>query len=184
MKKLLKIVFVFFLITNTYSQEKIKFKAGVKILNYNKTKEFVINKKDSILFVLKADTPHLINHYLDLSRNLKKSFRKYKVKTYFNYEMNVNDNSFEVDVKSIPKKVYDKNDFKNIVYIKAVFTNTVKLSNIRFPVSKRQTHHQLKFNFEKDDNEIMNFVLDIMSYNTIVHKNKRVASEIRKKLLD
>lgn len=79
------IIFSLLLLTiNSYGQKQEKFIKGINLEENKIISE--IDSIESILFIFKGDT-HLINFYLDLTKNFKKRFKKSEIKIDFNYDL-------------------------------------------------------------------------------------------------
>ncbi|TXE14907.1 hypothetical protein ES692_17625 [Psychroserpens burtonensis] len=115
-KKLLLIIFLLIGIIS-FSQQNEKFVPGVNLIENTIVSE--IKSQSSVLFVFKGDT-HFINFYRDLSKKLKKQFRKSKQKIKFNYELS-SEKPLESDLKSLPKKTFEKENFDVICYVSTTF---------------------------------------------------------------
>ncbi|MGB5202696.1 MAG: hypothetical protein WBN63_00805, partial [Eudoraea sp.] len=78
------ILALLFVVSNLYCQKQEKFKAGINLEENNIPSN--IGSMESVLFVFNGDT-HLINFYLDLTKHLKKRFKKSKTEINFNYDL-------------------------------------------------------------------------------------------------
>ncbi|MBL4904876.1 MAG: hypothetical protein JKZ00_02415, partial [Flavobacteriaceae bacterium] len=76
MKKII-VLFSIVLLSGCATQKTEKFKAGVEIISLERADSYKVPK--SILFEFTGDT-HLINHYLNLSKKLKTSFKKSSIR--------------------------------------------------------------------------------------------------------
>lgn len=59
---------------------------------------------------------HLVYHYKDLSKRLKKQFKRSKIKVGFNYKLDTR-NAMSADLKNIPKNEIKEEDFDLICQI-------------------------------------------------------------------
>lgn len=153
MKKLLFLLFI--VITSfSFSQKKKPFKTGVILIQIQKDSSY--SKPESVLFEFSGHT-HLINFYKDLSKKIKKSFKRSKIKTAFNY--NLIDGNFE---KHYIIKI---NNFK-------------KFNNNDDDVHKRKQQFNLEINLQEKGKTISHATLKVNTLFTILTQNKAVSKEI------
>ncbi|MGB5205284.1 hypothetical protein [Eudoraea sp.] len=107
------ILVLIFVVSNLYCQKQEKFKARINLEESNILPN--IGSMESVLFVFTGDT-HLINFYLDLTKHLKKRFKKSKTEIDFNYDL-YSKKPLEADLELIPSKKYDKSDYKLICLV-------------------------------------------------------------------
>lgn len=175
MKKFLILFCFLFLGANTFSQEKVKFKPGVSILEKEKTSEF--KKPSSILFVFKGDT-HNVYNFLDLEKEITKRFEKAQEKNesqcqfVFNYKLEA-ENPLEHDVESMPKKRYSEAVFETVCYL---YTSEIKSWHHHLN-KRRKQHYQLHIYLKNKESEriILKLVLDVKTYHTILTQNKNIS---------
>ncbi|APG65587.1 hypothetical protein LPB136_09530 [Tenacibaculum todarodis] len=173
----MKKILLLFLITTTFcfSQTEIEFKKGVKIINSYKSNNYKVPK--SILFEISGDT-HLINYYLDLTKKLKKQFKKKGIKVGFNYSL-TSLNPFKDDLKNIPKKRKKKKNYEMICELSSSFTKIPESWKEYININKRKTQHFLNASITSKKNiNTFKLKLDIHAYYTIVTQNKKISKVI------
>ncbi len=166
MKRVVLLLIILLTATNSFSQKKEKFKPGVKLEKNTIITEF--KSPNSILFIFKDDT-HLINFYLDLTKKLKKLFKKSNQKINFNYEL-FSAQPFDSDLNSIPKNTFNKFDYELICLIS--ISNIKSWDNHLF--DKRKQNYNLNLKLEKSEtNELVKTgKINVNSYYTIATQNK------------
>jgi hypothetical protein len=166
MKRFILLLIILLIGTNSFSQKKEKFKPGVKLEENTIISDF--KSSNSILFIFKDDT-HLINFYLDLTKRLKKRFKKSNKKIDFNYEL-FSTKPFESDLNSIPKKTFLKADYDLICLIST--SNFKGFDN--HLIEKRKQNYDLNLKLEKSEtNELVETAkINVNSYYTIITQNK------------
>ncbi|MGO3691119.1 hypothetical protein [Psychroflexus sp. S27] len=108
-KYTLMILFSFLFMSTSFGQEKIKFLKGVQTFENRLSSEF--KNPESILFVFKV-VGCQANFYNDLTKHLKRRFRKSKIKTMFNYDIDT-----FIEAEKIPKKVHSTDEAELICYV-------------------------------------------------------------------
>ena len=151
---------------NSYCQKQGKFKKGIN-LEENK----IISKIDSIesiLFVFNGDT-HLINFYLDLTKNFKKRFKKSEIEIDFNYDLS-SKKPLEADLESIPSKEYDKSNYNLLCLISLSEFNGWD----NHLIEKRKQNYKLNItiNSNESNETIESAKINVNSYYTIATQNK------------
>lgn len=178
MKKFLLMSLVFFC---SCSATKDNFRKGASLVESESFNKII--KPQEILFEFKADTPHLIYHYLDLSKNLKKRFEKHNINVFFNYDMNITNKSLKEDIETVPKRKIDASKFKTIVKIEAKFPENKKFKPT--PINRpNKTFHQISYQVFQYSIKSYRGLVDIMAYNTIVTQNEKVSKIIEKSILE
>ncbi len=157
-----------------YAQSEMEFSEKVEIIKYEQNENYT--KPKVILFEFSGDT-HSINYYLDLSKQLKKRFRKIGVKSKFNYNLH-NPSPLKADLESIPERKFNKSDFQFVCYLKMKDFNSWD----NHLLEKRKQNYKLEIKLEKMKNESVFILLDINTYYTIANQNKVIASTIAQKL--
>jgi hypothetical protein len=162
MKKLILISFLFICV-QAHAQDK--FRPDVTIKSNTIISE--VNSFTSVLFVFKGST-HMINYYLDLSKKLKKSFRKSKSKVKFNYDL-YSKYTLESDYKKIPIKKNNPNDFHIVC--------EVSLSNMKAwdndLLKKRKQSYIIDLKILQKGKLIESAKLNVKTYFTIITQNKK-----------
>ncbi|MEE9406713.1 MAG: hypothetical protein V3V28_01435 [Polaribacter sp.] len=176
MKKTYLLLFLLFT-TYTYSQKKEKFKSGVELTEAQKGSSY--NTPKSILFEFSGNT-HLIYFYKDLSKKIKKSFRKSGIKVKFNY--NLVGGNFKEDLKEIPKKKHSSLNFKSLCKIE--LSNSKHFKNKYADVKKRKQQFNLKINLLEKEKIILFATLEVKTFFTILTQNKEVSKLLLKVLTE
>ena len=155
-----------------FSQNEIKFKKGVRVLENKKQPNFKTPK--SILFVFEGDT-HLINYYLILTKKLKKRAKKVNIKTGFNYNLFSN-NPLNDDLLSIPKNKENDINYTNACVISSSFQKTPKSWRDYYSVKSRKTQHYVNFKMvNKENEEVFSSKFDVHAYYTITTESKKIS---------
>jgi hypothetical protein len=168
------ILLAFMLISGLlYGQTDKEFKEGVKIVKFEQKENYT--KPKIVLFEFIGDT-HSINHYLNLSKQLKRKFRKIGIKSKFNYNLE-NPSPMKADLDAIPKRSYDKKDFQFVCYIKMKdfkgWDNHL--------IEQRKQNYKMEFLLEKEGKTSLFAVLDIHTFYTIATQNQSIATAIAQK---
>ena len=170
-----KLIFVLvFLSSLIHAQTSKEFEEGVNVLKFEKKENYT--KPKSILIEFSGDT-HSINYYLDLAKHLKKRLRKIGIKSKFNYNLN-NPTPMKVDLESIPKKKFNKNDFQFVCYMKMKDFNSWD----NHLLEKRKQNYKLEVKLEEEKKESVFILLDINTFYTIANQNNVIATKVVQKL--
>ena len=166
MKRFILLLIILLIGINSFSQKKEKFKSGIKLVENTIISDF--KSPNSILFIFKGDT-HSINLYLDLTKRLKKLFKKTNKQIDFNYEL-FSAKPFESDLNSIPKKTFLKADYELICLIST--SNQKGLGS--YSIEKRKQIYDLDLKLEKSaTTELVGTAkINVKSYYTIITQNK------------
>ena len=167
MKKLL--LFLFLSTAITFSQKNEKFKAGVHSIVIKKQPNYTAPK--SVLFVFTGHT-HLINFYLDLSKKIRKRFKKDKVKIAFNF--NLSGGNLEQDLKLIPKKNAVFTDFEAVCRLKMHSFKGWDGPEIK----KRKQVYNLEIRVNEKRETVLRATLDVKTFFTIATQNKALSKKI------
>tara|TARA_R110002126_G_scaffold290263_1_gene446854 strand:- start:3102 stop:3629 length:528 start_codon:yes stop_codon:yes gene_type:complete len=161
-KGILIILFSIISINFSQSQNKIKFKPGIELIENNFKTEY--KNPESILFVFNVVGCEA-NYYMNLAKNLKKRFKKSNTKVKFNFEINTT-----LEIEQIPKKKYSENDFELTCFISTSNMNSWD----NHLIEKRKQNYDLNLIFEKISTKenTGKITLNINSYYTIITQNK------------
>jgi|TARA_B110000914_G_C15517756_1_gene474795 hypothetical protein len=182
MKKILLLV-VLLAGMSSFSQKNEKFKSGVKIIDNEKIKEY--KKPKSILFIFKGHT-HSINYFLDLKKRIRKDFKKKMKKEFKNFKLNFNydlnaEKPFESDLKNIPSKKYNKNDYETICYISLSYFKGWDNELIE----KRKLNYNLNIELKTINlDPLITLKLNVNSYYTILTENRNSSKLIYKTIME
>jgi hypothetical protein len=168
MKKYL--VILLFVTSICLSQEEKSFKIGVKIVNLDKADSYKVPK--SILFEFNGNT-HLVNHYLDLAKKIRRQFKKEGVKAKFNYNL-LGTNPLKSDMNSIPKKKFNFKDFD--VVCKYNINNFKGWDDHLFRYRKQ--NYKANLILQKENEVLLKMTIDINTYYTISTQNKNTSKII------
>lgn len=182
MKKILLLI-VLLAGMSSFSQKNEKFKSGVKIIEKEKIKEY--KKPKSILFIFKGHT-HSIHYFLDLKKRIRKDFKKRMKKEFkhfklnFNYDLNA-EKPFKFDLKKIPSKKYNKNEYESICYI--------SLSDLKGwdneLIEKRKQNYNLNIELKTTNlDSLITLKLNVNTYYTIVTENRNSSKLIYKTIME
>ena len=168
MKRFSLIVLAIIFSLNAYCQKSEKFKTGVGITENNFSEE--IKESGSILFIFEVNGCEA-NFYNDLTKHIKKRFRKSKKKVAFNYNINT-----IVETEKIPKKRKSLKDFELICRISV--DNFKGWDNHLH--EKRKQNYDLVFTLEKNESDLTQGVatINVNSYWTIVTQNRNTSKLI------
>lgn len=168
MKKYL--VILLFITSICLSQEGERFKIGVKVANLDKAENYKVPK--SILFEFNGSA-HLINYYLDLTKKIKKQFKKERIKTKFNYNLS-DSNPLKADMNSIPKKKFNFKDFD--VVCQYNINNFKGWDDHLFRYRKQ--NYKADLILQKENEVLLKRTIDINTYYTISTQNKNISKII------
>lgn len=179
MKKIL--LFISLLITfQAFSQDKEKFKPGVKVTTIEKVADY--QKPISILFVFKGDT-HLVNYFLDLKDHIQRRFKKdikNGLKLDFMYKLTF-EKSTDNKLKIIPKGKFDPTTYEAAAYV--TISDFKGWDDHLF--KKRKQNYNLNIILkDTDSTELLKLVLNVSSYFTIARKNKKSSKLIYKHIME
>jgi hypothetical protein len=170
MKRFILIVLGLIFTLNIYSQEREKFKPGVKLTENNIPKEF--KDSSSILFVFKNGGcgPYF---YIDLKEHLEKKFKKSNNKVDFIF-----DSHYLAYGEKVPTTIDSPNEHELICEINE--ENFKGWDNDLY--EKRKQNYDLVLKVKKGDSDsIIGFaIININSYWTIATQNKKTSKLIYK----
>ncbi|MGH1385952.1 hypothetical protein [Kordia sp.] len=179
MKKIL--FFISLLITfQSFSQNKEKFKPGVKVTTIEKVAEY--QKPTSVLFIFEGDT-HLVNYFLDLEKHIQRRFKKDIGKGFkldFIYEL-TSEKPLESDLVKLPRQSFDKTKYEAIGYITLADFKSVETKLGQTRKQRYAINVELK---NKDSDQLLYFILNVRSFKTIVTQNKKSSKLIYKHIME
>ncbi|CAL2107132.1 hypothetical protein T190115A13A_300016 [Tenacibaculum sp. 190524A02b] len=151
------------------------FTSGVEVIEIKKNKTYKTPK--SILFVFEGDT-HLVHHYNDLKKHIKKRFRKQKIA--FNYNLN-STKLLLTDLKEIPTKKNYPKDYEIVCTFS--IGNFGGESNTN-PYKSTQIHDLTAILKNTQNNEeVLKLVLKVKTFFTIATQNKAASEQLFKQII-
>ncbi|QTE24113.1 hypothetical protein [Polaribacter cellanae] len=168
----MKSFILFFLVsfsTVIFSQEKKEFKTGVKLIEKEIISKHQLPK--TILFEFSGDS-HLIYFYKNLSKKIKKRFKKNGIKTAFNY--NLKEASLKEDIKEIPTKKHSSENYNQLCKIE--IDNFKNFNN--YKIKERKQKFNLDFNFIENNKIVLKGTMQVSTNNTIITENKKISKEL------
>lgn len=168
-------------ISIVFSQEKIKFDKGVRLIELKKAKNYSI--PTSILFQF-IDDGHLTNYYKKLDKQLKKRFRKTTTKIGVKYDF-IFSEIFKNNVDKLPSNNEKREDYDFQCIITTSFAKVPNSWKTHRNVHLRKTQHYLNLKvFDKQENLLLTAKVDVHANYTIITQNKKVSTIIKKILIN